>query len=230
MKSFIIIAFSLFSFLGLSQEWRDSLKVARNLYKQKDYSKALAYYRSAQKNAPKELDFSDEIGQTAYKAKEFETAEKTFQQSGFSKKNQSDRSRTYHNLGNSRMMKKDYQGAIDAYKEALKNNSTDEETRYNLSEAIRRLKKEQQKKNNDQDKSSPENNSNDDKKQNDHSNQKNPQNNKDSQGEGNDASGELPRRSIERLLDQIMKAEAQTKRKMGHGQKGSGSTQSGKDW
>ena len=59
-----------------AQEWRDSLKVARNSYKKQEYVKALKYYQSAQKKAPNDVDLSDEMGQSAYKAREFEKAEK----------------------------------------------------------------------------------------------------------------------------------------------------------
>lgn len=39
--------------------------------------------------------------------------------------------KAYHNLGNSMMKEKNYQAAIEAYKDALRNNPNDEETRYN---------------------------------------------------------------------------------------------------
>lgn len=39
--------------------------------------------------------------------------------------------KAYHNLGNSMMKEKNYQAAIAAYKDALRNNPNDEETRYN---------------------------------------------------------------------------------------------------
>lgn len=51
-----------------------------------------------------------------------------------------------HNLGNCRLMQKEYQSAVDAYKKALKVNPKDEDTRYNLAYALNKLK-EQQKKN-----------------------------------------------------------------------------------
>lgn len=39
--------------------------------------------------------------------------------------------KAYHNLGNSMMKEENYQAAIEAYKDALRNNPNDEETRYN---------------------------------------------------------------------------------------------------
>lgn len=52
-----------------------------------------------------------------------------------------ERHRAFHNLGNALMDKKDYAGAVEAYKNALRNNPTDDETRYNLAVAKDLLEK-----------------------------------------------------------------------------------------
>ena len=221
-----------------AQEWRDSLSVARSLYTKQEYAKALKYYQSAQKKAPNNIDLSDEIGQSAYKANEFEKAEKIYQQSASTKKNTSEKAKTYHNLGNSRMQKKDFQGAVNSYKEALRNNPNEEETRYNLSEAIRKLKEEKKQQQNQQ--------KNTDNQQN--KNKKDPQNSKDKQDqqqnkqqnntktnnptpkEQQKSPSRLPNKSVERMLDQLSKSEAETKRKMGGSRQKENSIKSGKDW
>ena len=68
------------SFSAVSQEWRDSLDVARSAYKSKEYGKAVKYYEAAQRKAPDDVDLSDEMAQSAYKAREFDKAEKIYQQ------------------------------------------------------------------------------------------------------------------------------------------------------
>ena len=143
MKAILIIGFLLSTGISFSQEWRDSLEVARKEYKNKNYEKALKYYKSAQNKAPEEIDLSDEIGQSAYRSGDFETAEKIFQQNGNNKKSNKSKAENQHNIGNSRMRSKNYDGAVEAYKDALRLNPNDEKTRYNLSEAIRKLKKKQ---------------------------------------------------------------------------------------
>ncbi len=50
--------------------------------------------------------------------------------------------KAFHNIGNVYMQKEEYDNAIEAYKQALRNNPTDEETRYNL--ALAKKKKEEQ--------------------------------------------------------------------------------------
>lgn len=246
MRIILFIALMIFGFTAFSQPWRDSLDFARNAYKKGEFEKALRYYKSVQKKAPNGVDLSDEMAQSAYKAREFEKAEKIYQQSASSKKDKTSKSRSYHNLGNSRMKKKDYQGAVDAYKEALRNDPKNEKTRYNLSEAIRKLKEEQQKqqqKDQKQDKKDQQNQDQDQKNKNDqdqnkgkeqdqqqNKQQQNKGENKNQQGGKSGNPSSLPNNSVERMLDELMKAEAATKRKAGGNKNGSTSTKSGKDW
>ena len=51
---------------------------------------------------------------------------------------------TYHNLGNIFMQKKDYGQSVEAYKQSLRINPYDDETRYNLALAQKLLKDQQQ--------------------------------------------------------------------------------------
>jgi Ca-activated chloride channel family protein len=243
MNKIIHIVFLLLCFSAFGQDWRDSLSIAREAYKKADYSKALKYYESAQKKAPDNIDLSDEMAQSAYKAREFEKAEKIYQQNSSSKKSNTQKADSYHNLGNSRMKKKDYQGAIDAYKESLRLNPNDDNTRYNLSEAIRQLKNEQKKdqNQNNQDKQNQDK-QNQDKQNKDKQNEQNkpqqgqnkpnqpskPNEEKDDTAEN--GKGQLPNKTVDRMLDKLMKDEAETKRKI-NGTNGNNQTaRSGKDW
>lgn len=51
------------------------------------------------------------------------------------------RHQAFHNLGNVLMNQKEYSGAVEAYKNALRNNPTDDKTRYNLALAKDLLEK-----------------------------------------------------------------------------------------
>lgn len=224
MKLIIAIGFlGVFSNV-FSQDWRDSLEEARLAYKSKEYPKALQFYKSAQKLAPKGFDFSNEIAQTTYKLKSFADAEKLYSTSAAKSSNQLKKASQFHNLGNAQMQQKNYSAAIDSYKKALRNNPYDNQTRYNLSEAIRKLK-EQQNKNN------PKNN---DKNQKDNQ-QKNNDNQKDKQKEKQKDESKLKnqdqsRKEVDRILDKLTKQESETKRKISDKKGEKGQTISGKDW
>jgi tetratricopeptide (TPR) repeat protein len=229
MKSIVVVLFSVFAFQGFSQQWVDSLKVAREAYKNKQYDKANRYYRSAQNLAPEDVDLSEEIAQSTYRSRDFDNAEKVYQQAASEKKDKLEKAKMQHNLGNTRMKKKDYSGAIEAYKDALRNNPNDEETQYNLSEAIRQKKQQEDKKNNPQGQ-----------------NGKNPSQNQNNSGSNNSnnsgggstsskndkkSSGSLPNKQADKMLDNLTRQEADTRRRIAGGQRNNeNSSKSGKNW
>ncbi|MDB3905980.1 tetratricopeptide repeat protein [Crocinitomicaceae bacterium] len=240
-----------------AQDWRDTLELARTAYKSKDFDKALGYYERAQNTAPDGVDLSDEMGQSAYKAKRYDVAEKIYQQNQANKNSSKAQADNYHNLGNSRMRQKNYEGAVDAYKDALRRNPKDEKTRYNLSEAIRQIKKkeceqeknqqqngnngnqnQQQSQNGQQPQQQQGNGSQGNNQQNQNGQQsqgKQGQQQKNGQGGGNssqpkDGKGKLSNKTADRMLDDLMKREAETQRRMAGYSAGSGRSKSGKDW
>jgi len=243
MKAIFIIGFLLSTVVSFSQEWRDPLGLARKEYKNENYEKALKYYKSAQKKAPEDVNLSDEIGQSAYKSGDYETAEKVFQQNSANKRSNKNRAKNIHNIGNARMRTKNYKGAVEAYKDALRLNPEDEKTRYNLSEATRKLKKkkkenekEKSQKNQDEKKKekpkSEEKKDDNDKKGNKKPGEKKPEGDKKGQGNKskNQNKSQLPNKTVDRMLDELMKKEAETKGRMA-GNGGAGFTpRSGKDW
>lgn len=227
MRKIVYIFCLLFTSYSLyAQEWRDSLNVARSAYKVKDYVNALKYYQSAQKKAPKGINFSNEIAQAAYKKGDFKKAEQIFNKTSSGKGNRVDKFKNFHNLGNSRMKQKNYQGAINAYKEAIRNNPTSEQTRYNLSEAIRKLKQSKnnknKKKDDPKDKDQPKNNQN--------NQPKTPPNTKKKDEKKEENKSKLPNKMIDRILDKLSKEESETKQKVSGKKEEEGSVNSGKDW
>lgn len=172
------------------------------------------------------------MGQSAYKAREFKRAEKIYQQN-VSANTSSTIADKYHNLGNARMKQKNYQGAVEAYKEALRANPNDEATRYNLSEAIRNLKDQQKQ---EQQQNNQSQNQNQPQQQNQPQNQQSQQKqNQQQKGGSSDRQqeqdkGQLPNQTIERELDKLAKKEAETKRRLSGAGKVGKPSKSGKDW
>jgi tetratricopeptide (TPR) repeat protein len=221
--------FGLLVFISNGQTWSDSLKIARQLYKSGDYENALNYYNSLDKSKPANIDLSSEIGQAAYKSGDVESAKQKFEEGLNNKNSKADKAKSYHNLGNSMMSKKDYKAAVDYYKEALRNNPSDEETRYNLSEAIRNLQQNDKNNKNNQDNQDNQsnNNQNEDKNKNNNDqsqNQNNPSNNQKDQQNPADK----PNNSVERLLDQLNKKDAANNRK--YDKNKGGMMSNTKDW
>ncbi|MFK7784989.1 MAG: tetratricopeptide repeat protein [Crocinitomicaceae bacterium] len=253
---FVLVLSSSMSFGQEEDAWRDTLIMARKAYEKKEYADALKYYESTQKIAPEDIDLSDEMAQSAYKSRDFERAEKIYQQGSSTKMSKRDRSDAMHNMGNAQMRQENYKGAIESYKEALRNNPNDEETRYNLSKAIRKMKEKVNPPPKPKDPNDPQNNDGNDgddgqqgdpgdqgeqgdqgnqEKQNDGSGGNSGPNDKQSgqggSGGSDDSSeGKLSNQMVERTLDKIAKKEAETKRSMMGVGTGGSSAKSGKDW
>jgi len=233
---FFLFAFSQPIF---GQEWRDTLREARQALTNHDYEKSYNQYRSAQKLAPKQIDLSDEIGHSAYKAGKYQDAEKIFAKSSSNKGNRAQKGNVHRQIGDAKMQQRKYDEAAESYKESLRNNPQDSKSRYNLTQALKKAKeqkqnqKEQQKdqnqKNQDKDNSSQKSNPNQPNKNQSQPQSQSPSNSEKQQGESNSA--KLSDKKTERMLDELVKKEMETKKKF-DGVKGSGTgvKRTGKDW
>jgi tetratricopeptide (TPR) repeat protein len=139
-----------------------------------------------------------------------------------------ERHSAFHNLGNSYMKKKDYAQAVEAYKNALRSNSEDDETRYNYALAKEFL--EGDKRQNSQDNSETEDEKKDkseDKKENEEENQNSDQNsdsNKEMPDEKDedkekDEGGGLSKQQMENLLEAVNNIEKDLNQKLKSGKK-----------
>ena len=216
------------SFFG--QEWRDSLIIARKAYANKEYMKSFNDYKSIQQKVPDNIQLYDELAQSAYKSGDFETSEKLYQQGAASKKSALDRASNAYNIGNARMKSKNYEGAIEAYKNALRINSNDDKARYNLSKAIRELKKKKEK--NKEDKEDREDREEREQEQQSQNQDEQSQGSKQQENKNNpkNSKSKLSTQTAKRMLDKLMKEETETKRKLHNGQRLNSPSKSGKDW
>ncbi len=208
---FILNAFS-------AQNWIDEIKKARLAYKTNKYTKSLHHYQIASKIKPANIDLSMEMAQAFYKAKSYQNAAVLYKNMIGSKTKADLRSSAYHNLGNIAFQQKNYPRAIESYKKSLRINPSNSQTRYNLSEAIRQLKKEKEKEKNP--KSTP-------KSKNQKQNSPKQKKNKTPESQ---AKSKLAKSNVDRILDKLMKSEAETKRKMNDKSPKNNSINNEKDW
>jgi tetratricopeptide (TPR) repeat protein len=91
------------------------------------------------------------LGTTLYKENHIEEAFGHLKEAA-NRSSQPDLShKAFHNIGNVYMQKEEYDNAIEAYKQALRNDPTDEETRYNLALAKKNKEEQEQQQEQDQD-------------------------------------------------------------------------------
>ena len=135
---------------------------------QEKYSEAEIKYRKALSIFPEETKALFNLGNTHFNDKDFDEASQRFFQTQKFSKDKNEKHMAFHNMGNVFMKKKDYAKAVESYKNALRNNPKDDETRYNYALAKELLEKENQKnenKDNDEDKESKDDKNKSDKKE-----------------------------------------------------------------
>jgi Ca-activated chloride channel homolog len=198
---------------------------------EKEYSKALNKNKDSYKGA-----FN--LGDAYYQQGKYEQAAEQFQLLTHRATSKDTLSKAFHNLGNALLKSKKYEEGVNAYKNALKNNPNDEETRYNLAYAQQMLKQQQQQnkdKNKDQKKDDKENKDNKeqqnkdkndekDKKENDkkeNKEQDKKDENKENKQEEKPKKEEISKEDANRLLDALQNDEKnlQYKRKKAKGVK-----------
>ncbi len=118
---------------------------------QNDFIGAEADYRRAISKSTENIAAPYNLGNAYYNRESFSEAFGRFKQAGELATEKGDKHRAFHNMGNVFMKNKEYQKAVEAYKEALRNNPNDEETRYNLALAKEMLKKDQENQQNQDD-------------------------------------------------------------------------------
>ena len=135
----------------------------------------IAYQKSTEANG---LSYkaNNNLGSAYLASKKYEEAIQQFEIAAKTATEKTDKANIYHNLGVAQEKANQLEKAVDAYKQALKNNPSQEASRYNLANALRKLKKQQQQQqqnqdnkdqNKDQNKKDDQNQKGDDKKDSD---------------------------------------------------------------
>ena len=200
VKNYALLIFMFLQFLGLSQQWVDSIELARKSYEKKDYAHAEQIYTRQYKNAKKRGGLDEEIAQSNYRMRDFKKANQYYQRKCNAAKNKFERARLKHNIGNTWYKQGKYKEAIESYKESLRLNPNDEETRYNLSQALRQQqnKKKENNKNNPPPKKKPQSNPKEKKDKKQSKNQGNENKNQNQQN-NSPSSGSLPKKDVEQI-------------------------------
>ncbi len=146
-----------------------------------DFINAEASYRNAISENPTNPIPKYNLGNAYYKNNKTNEALVRYNEAQKNANTKSEKHKAFHNMGNSFMQQKKYDLAIEAYKNALRNNPKDDESRYNL--ALAKMKKKEQDKQNEKNKDKNKDNKNnkdnkDDKNKNDKDSDK-----KDDKGE-----------------------------------------------
>lgn len=114
------------------------------MYNDSVYENAEVNYRKALEINPKSTVAMYNLANTLMQQNKLQEAMEQFAGAAKVEKEKPNLAQIYHNMGVIFQSQKDYAKAIEAYKESLRNNPKDDETRYNLALAQKLLKDQQQ--------------------------------------------------------------------------------------
>lgn len=144
-KTYITLLFLLAAGSAFAQKTeRDYLRSGNKLYNDSLFIKAEVDYRKALELNPKSTDAMFNLGNSLLMQQKAKEAMEQFESASKVEKDKDKLAQIYHNMGVILQSSKQYPQCIEAYKESLRNNPKDDETRYNLALAQKMLKDQQQ--------------------------------------------------------------------------------------
>ena len=123
---------------------RDLIRKGNRMYNDSVYEQAEVNYRKAMEVNPKSTVAMYNLANTLMQQNKLEEAMEQYVGATRVEKEKANLAEIYHNMGVIFQSQKDYAKAIEAYKQSLRNNPKDDETRYNLALAQKLLKDQQQ--------------------------------------------------------------------------------------
>lgn len=171
MKKAVNISISMMLVVGLAchsvlaQEPNDFITKGNSLYKDGKYGDAEVSYREGQTAGADAFISGFNLGDALFKQERYEEAAAAFQSLPQLTEDSDKKASAYHNLGNSFLKAQKYQESVDAFKQSLRNNPSDLDTKYNLAYAKRMLQQQQQQQQQDQHKQDQNQDQKKDKKQ-----------------------------------------------------------------
>lgn len=206
-KTYITLLFLLVASSAFAQKTeRDYLRSGNKLYNDSLFIKAEVDYRKALEINPKSTDAMFNLGNSLLMQQKAKEAMEQFESASKVEKDRDKLAQIYHNMGVILQSSKQYPQCIEAYKESLRNNPKDDETRYNLALAQKLLKDQQQNQDKNQDQKQ---NQKDDKK--DQNKDQQEQDKKDQQNQNQQQQqqnkDEMSKENAQQLLNAVMQDE-----------------------
>lgn len=182
---------------------RDFIRKGNRFFNDSVYVNAEVNYRKALEVNPQSTVSMFNLGNTLAQQNKLQEAMEQYVAATKIEKDKDDLAQIYHNMGVIFQSQKDYAKAVEAYKQSLRNNPKDDETRYNLALAQKLLHDQQNQQNEDQNQDQ-----NEDKKE-DQDKQDQQQQNQDQQQQQDDKKQDKTQEQQPQQQEQMSKDNAQ---------------------
>ena len=208
-KAAATVALLLVAITASAQTDRQYIREGNKQFRVGQYDKAEVSYRKAVEKNPKNPQAAYNLGNALMAQKKDSAAVQQFEQATRIETNPLRKAAAYHNMGVICQTHKMYGEAIEAYKNALRLNPNDDETRYNL--VLCKKQKQKQDKNQQQNQDKKDDQKKDDQKKND---QKDQNKDKKDDKQQQQQKPQMSKDNAEQLLNAAIQNEKMTQDKM----------------
>lgn len=193
-----------------AQEERPHVRRGVALLEQERFAEAEAEFRSALQLKPSSFEAAYNLGTALFRQEKYDEALQQLQATTpFANDDKQRLASLFHNLGNSYLFGQNIDQSIEAYKQALRHNPLDDETRYNLIAAMK-LKDEQE----EQEEEQQDQQEQEQKEQQEQEQEEQEQEQQDQQQQQQQESEGISRENAERLLQALEEDEKELLEKM----------------
>lgn len=201
-----------FSFLLINtqaQEERRFVRKGNKLMEKESYEEATEQYHRALKEDPTSFEAGYNLASSLYRQEKFEEALNQLKGVEPFTKDKEKIAKMYHNIGNNLLHLQQLDPAIDAFKNSLRANPLDDQTRYNLIAAMKMKDEQEQNQDNQEDKQEQQDDKQEqqeeqqEQEQNQQQDQQEQQQDQQEQQQQQQQQQELDRENAERLLNAI---------------------------
>ena len=211
-----------------AQSDRDYVRQGNKQFHAGKYAEAEVDYRKAVEKNGKNAQAVYNLGNALLAQRKDSAAIEQFQAAAKLETNSRRRSYAYHNIGVICQGRQMFGEAIEAYKEALRNNPNDDETRYNLELCKRQQKQQQQNQQNQQQKQNKDNKDNKDK--NKDQDKQDQQKQQDKEQQQKQDKPQMSKENAEQLLNAAMQEEKNTQQRIKKAQRQKQTRKLQKNW
>jgi tetratricopeptide (TPR) repeat protein len=207
---------------------RQNVREGNKEYKKEKFTEAEIAYRKSIEVNPRSTEGIFNLGNSLYKQEKYPEAMEQYQLIAGQgermiredQQNAERLAQLFHNMGNIGMKSKEYQQSVEAYKQSLRLNPSDDETRYNLALAQKLLEQQQQQQDQDQNQDQNEDKQQDQEQKQDQQDQQDQQQQQDQQDkeqktqEEQQQNEQMSRDNAQQILDAFLQDEKDTQEKV----------------
>ncbi|HSV87193.1 MAG TPA: tetratricopeptide repeat protein, partial [Bacteroidales bacterium] len=144
-RVFLVGLFFFYPFIQTvsGQADRRSVRQGNRLYQEQQFGDAEIKYRESLQENPGNIEGMFNLGNSLYRQERYKEASQKFEALTRISQDDQKRAYAYHNWGNSLLKSQDFAGSVSAFKNALRINPMDDQTRFNLAYALQKLQEQQ---------------------------------------------------------------------------------------